>query len=132
MSNEPDIFLRDRAQLQQENADPGPRLLLLLRALQEEGDSDFSAAPTSSPGFEDFTDPDPPVPAASSTNRTTGISVVIVLVIFTFSVFVTLRLVRSWRNKRDAEYMQARSEAADRVLGDMQMVETEELDNELL
>jgi|UPI000581A5F1 flagellar biosynthesis/type III secretory pathway M-ring protein FliF/YscJ len=100
----------------------------LFRGLQDGQNDSPSEAPTDVPASA----PLAPAAATDDNNGATALSFLIFLVVFALAICMTMRLVRSWRRRRNEDMMQARSEAADTVLGDMQMVPNEDLDHELI
>lgn len=72
-----------------------------------------------------------PVSAADDRGMS-SVSIVFILILSAVAAVASWRLYTWWRRRREQQLLQYRSDQANRVLGDMQMVPNEDLDDGLI
>ena len=87
--------------------------------------NDLSIAPTPSPTVNDNTQP------SSQSSSPSGFSLfLVVLIAIPVVAFILYRLYKRYQRRYEQQMLDYRSRQADRVLGDMQMIPNEDLDNQ--
>lgn len=101
-----------------------PFTTIITRWRRLDDSNDLSIAPTPSPTGNDSTQP----PSSSSSS---GFSFfLVVLIAIPIVAFILYRLYKRYQQRYEQQMLDYRSRQADRVLGDMQMIPNEDLDNQ--
>ena len=90
----------------------------------DEGDNDLSIEPSPSPSVANYnTQP-------SSSSSSGFFKFIVILIGIPIVAFIIYRLYKRYQRRYEQKMLDYRSRQADRVLGDMQMIPNEDLDNQ--